>query len=283
MFVASRVLGGSAQAALSRELRGVNAVISGRPQGSGVKKRIKKDVRARPCAYTDARDGCGWAQGRRAGLAAAGASRRGRGAADLERVGGEQGGGGGAGRAAEERGERHVTRADDAAQAAVFAGVGAAFPGHAVLGEESGEPAWLGGGTTRVVEGVDGTSNFVHGLRAWAVSIGVVRGGCVSVGVVYAPEMGETLASVRGRGATLNERAIGCRGDARTGARAGGVGVELRAGRGRGGHARGQPGGVAARHQGRAPGWQRRAGHVLLGHGKGGREVGASKNLPCSV
>ena len=87
-----------------------------------------------------------------------------------------------------------VTTADLAAEAAVLDAVRAARPDDAVLAEESGEHP----GTTGVrwlVDPLDGTTNFVHGRRDYAVSVGVERDGEIVAGAVVRPRDGDWVAA----------------------------------------------------------------------------------------
>lgn len=99
-----------------------------------------------------------------------------------------------------------VTDADRAAERAVLEVLGRAFPGDAVLAEESAKDAFgaAPGGRAWIVDPLDGTVNFAHGIPCFAVSVGLVVGGDPVVGVVHAPVLGETHAGEVGRGATLN-------------------------------------------------------------------------------
>ena len=73
-------------------------------------------------------------------------------------------------------------------------------PGVAVLGEEGGQGE--GSGALRwVVDPIDGTVNFAHGLPIWAVSIGLEADGALEVGVVAAPRLGWWFEATRGGGA----------------------------------------------------------------------------------
>jgi myo-inositol-1(or 4)-monophosphatase len=73
-------------------------------------------------------------------------------------------------------------------------------PGIAVLGEEGGQGA--GGGERRwIVDPIDGTVNFAHGLPIWAVSIGLEGPAGLEVGVVAAPRLGWWFEAARGSGA----------------------------------------------------------------------------------
>ncbi len=73
-------------------------------------------------------------------------------------------------------------------------------PGVPVLGEEGGQGE--GAGALRwVVDPIDGTVNFAHGLPIWAVSIGLEAEGALEVGVVAAPRLGWWFEAARGGGA----------------------------------------------------------------------------------
>lgn len=112
-----------------------------------------------------------------------------------------------AAKAPESKGVRRelVTAADRAAEAIVVGGLLRAFPDHAVLAEEgvltargaaSRAAEW-----TWIVDPLDGTTNYVHGLPHFAVSIALAHRGTPVVGVVHAPALGETYFAARGHGA----------------------------------------------------------------------------------
>jgi myo-inositol-1(or 4)-monophosphatase len=97
-----------------------------------------------------------------------------------------------------------VTEIDRGAEAMVVEAIRAAFPHHAILAEESGASA----GTDRhrwVIDPLDGTTNFVHGVPLFCVSIGLEVDGTPTVGVVYDPNLDECFTAERGRGARLGE------------------------------------------------------------------------------
>jgi myo-inositol-1(or 4)-monophosphatase len=106
---------------------------------------------------------------------------------------------------AESKGEQQdwVSIADRTVEAHCRARLAAAFPGDAMLGEESGgelaDRAW-------VVDPIDGTLNFVHGVRYWCVSIVFIADGQRRIGVVYDPPHDELFFATAGGGATLNAR-----------------------------------------------------------------------------
>ncbi|MEM8960355.1 MAG: inositol monophosphatase family protein [Acidobacteriota bacterium] len=96
-----------------------------------------------------------------------------------------------------------VTEADHASEEKVLGILRDAFPDHRILAEESGE----GGGDGVVewlVDPLDGTTNYAHGIPAWVVSIGARRGTELLVGVVYDPSRDDLFAARRGGGATWN-------------------------------------------------------------------------------
>lgn len=80
-------------------------------------------------------------------------------------------------------------------------------PEHTLLAEEA-HVADLEGETLWVVDPLDGTTNFVHSLPLFCVSIAFCRSGRPEVGVVHAPALGETYCALKGEGATLNGRPI---------------------------------------------------------------------------
>ena len=83
-----------------------------------------------------------------------------------------------------------------------------ARPNYGWLGEESGEAK--GADPTRrwIVDPLDGTTNFLHGLPHWAVSIGLEHKGEVVAGVVYDPVKDEMFVAEKGAGAWLNDRRL---------------------------------------------------------------------------
>jgi len=98
-----------------------------------------------------------------------------------------------------------VSAADRAVEAHVRDALCAAFPGDAMLGEESGgglgERLW-------VVDPIDGTLNFLHGVRYWCVSIAFVAGGRREIGVIHDPCQDELFWAQRGAGAWCGDERI---------------------------------------------------------------------------
>lgn len=99
-----------------------------------------------------------------------------------------------------------VSEADLAAERAILEGIPT---GDRVLAEESGGPRDLeAGGRLWIVDPLDGTVNYLHGLPLWAVSIGVLEGTELAVAVVHAPRLGLTFTARRGHGALLDGRPL---------------------------------------------------------------------------
>jgi myo-inositol-1(or 4)-monophosphatase len=99
-----------------------------------------------------------------------------------------------------------VTEMDRKSEALITSRIRAHRPADAVLGEEGGQTDG-GTGASRVrwvVDPLDGTVNYLYGLRDWAVSIAAEVDGTVVAGVVEVPRAGETFTAVAGQGAWLH-------------------------------------------------------------------------------
>jgi len=103
-----------------------------------------------------------------------------------------------------------VTEVDRAAEQAVIEILHRAYPGHAILAEETGARAGQSGESefTWIIDPLDGTTNFIHGFPQYAVSIGLRHKGLLVQGVIYDPTKNELFTATRGRGAFLNDRRI---------------------------------------------------------------------------
>ncbi len=99
-----------------------------------------------------------------------------------------------------------VSAAGVEAEDAVVATVRAAFPEHAILGEESGhiEGAREGAGHKWIVSPLDGCTNFAHGYPYFAVSVAVIHGERVTHAAVFDPVHDELFTAVSGKGAHCN-------------------------------------------------------------------------------
>lgn len=96
-----------------------------------------------------------------------------------------------------------VTDADFAAQSLIREMILREYPGHAFLGEE-GDSEPSAGGFRWLVDPLDGTINFAHGVEPWGVSIALEHSGDLEVGVVHIPLSGKTYAAIAGGGAFEN-------------------------------------------------------------------------------
>jgi len=105
-----------------------------------------------------------------------------------------------------------VTETDKLVEAYIKQQLGSAYPGYAFLGEEEASDAEngerLGTETTWVVDPIDGTTNFVHRVAMFSVSIALAVDRKAVLGVVYNPLTQDMHHACRGGGAFLNGEAI---------------------------------------------------------------------------
>lgn len=100
-----------------------------------------------------------------------------------------------------------VTHVDKRNEEFIQSEVAKIFPDHEYLGEEgaktttSSEVRWI-------VDPIDGTINFAHGLPIWCVSIGVEVGGVIECGAIYDATRDELFTGIRSGGAYLNGKPI---------------------------------------------------------------------------
>ncbi len=102
-----------------------------------------------------------------------------------------------------------VTEVDQAAERVIIETLLTAYPGHGILAEESGrahgaehsEYLWI-------IDPLDGTTNFIHGLPVYAVSIALAYRGQIQQAVVYDPTRNDLFYASKGRGAYRNDRRL---------------------------------------------------------------------------
>jgi len=99
-----------------------------------------------------------------------------------------------------------VTEIDQAAEREIISIIKKAYPRHSILAEESGETE--GDDYTWIIDPLDGTRNFIHGVPHFGVSIAVSHKGRIEHGVIYDPVRQELFSASRGKGAQLNSRRI---------------------------------------------------------------------------
>ena len=102
-----------------------------------------------------------------------------------------------------------VSEVDRAAEAAIIEILLQAYPDHGILAEESGNSHGNRNSDYQwIIDPLDGTTNFLHGLPIYAVSIGLAHRDVVQQGVVYDPARNDLFFTSRGRGAFLNDRRL---------------------------------------------------------------------------
>jgi myo-inositol-1(or 4)-monophosphatase len=102
-----------------------------------------------------------------------------------------------------------VTEVDRAAEAAILDVLREAYPTYGILAEESGlagtaaeaEYQWI-------IDPLDGTTNFIHGMPQYAISIGLAHKGIMQQAVIYDPNRNELFTASRGGGAFMNDKRI---------------------------------------------------------------------------
>ena len=122
-----------------------------------------------------------------------------------------------------------VTEVDKAAEAAIIETLLEAYPTHGILAEESGQQAGKGDEEYQwIIDPLDGTTNFIHGLPQYAISIALAKGGVIEQALVFDPNRNELFTASKGGGAFLNERRIRVSGRARLAAALIGTGFPYR-------------------------------------------------------
>ncbi|MGB1153577.1 MAG: inositol monophosphatase family protein [Paracoccaceae bacterium] len=101
-----------------------------------------------------------------------------------------------------------VSRADIAAEKIIKEELTEARPTYGWLGEESAPVAGQDPTRRWIVDPLDGTTNFLHGLPHWAVSIALEHKGQIVAGVVFDASKDELFVAEKGKGAWMNERRI---------------------------------------------------------------------------
>jgi myo-inositol-1(or 4)-monophosphatase len=101
-----------------------------------------------------------------------------------------------------------VTAADRKAEETLYTELSKARPNYGFLGEEGGRRDGSDTTHTWIVDPLDGTTNFLHGIPQFAISIGLERSGTIVAAVVYNPITDELYTAERGKGAFLNDRRL---------------------------------------------------------------------------
>lgn len=104
-----------------------------------------------------------------------------------------------------------VTEVDRAAEAAIIETLQEAYPQYSILAEESGSIAARNGSDGEyqwIIDPLDGTTNFIHGMPQYAVSIALAKGDIIEQAVIFDPNRNELFTASKGGGAFLNDRRI---------------------------------------------------------------------------
>ena len=101
-----------------------------------------------------------------------------------------------------------VSSADRRAEETLYQELSKARPGYGFLGEEGGAREGTDASHRWIVDPLDGTTNFLHGIPQFAISIGLEREGSVIAGLVYNPASEEMFIAEKGKGAFMNEQRI---------------------------------------------------------------------------
>ena len=101
-----------------------------------------------------------------------------------------------------------VSMADKRAEEMLYEDLAKARPGYGFIGEEGGKREGSDKSHTWIVDPLDGTTNFLHGIPQFAISIGLSREGVMIAGVIYNPANDELYIAERGKGAFLNDQRL---------------------------------------------------------------------------
>ena len=101
-----------------------------------------------------------------------------------------------------------VSLADKRAEEMLYSDLSKARPGYGFLGEEGGTRECTDKTHTFIVDPLDGTTNFLHGIPQFAISIGLARESTIMAGVIYNPANDELYVAERGKGAFLNDQRL---------------------------------------------------------------------------
>jgi myo-inositol-1(or 4)-monophosphatase len=101
-----------------------------------------------------------------------------------------------------------VSAADRRSEDILLEELSRARPGYGFLGEEGGRREGPDKTHTWIVDPLDGTTNFLHGIPHFAISIALEREGTIVAGLIYNPANDELFLAERGKGAFLNDQRL---------------------------------------------------------------------------
>jgi len=99
-----------------------------------------------------------------------------------------------------------VSAADRRAEKIIYQELERARPGYSFLMEESGFIEGADKTHKWIVDPLDGTTNFLHGIPLFSISIALEREGVLVAGVIYCPALDDLYVAERGKGAFMNDR-----------------------------------------------------------------------------
>jgi myo-inositol-1(or 4)-monophosphatase len=102
----------------------------------------------------------------------------------------------------------YVSAADTRAEQVLFEALSAARPGYGFLGEERGLIAGTDKTHTWIADPLDGTTNFLHAIPHFAITVALEREGQIVAGVTYNPVTAELYWAERGKGCFLNDKRL---------------------------------------------------------------------------
>jgi myo-inositol-1(or 4)-monophosphatase len=101
-----------------------------------------------------------------------------------------------------------VTEMDRRSEEHLIRAIRAQYPGHALLSEEAGALPGDAGQPEWILDPIDGTTNYVHGLPYFCVALALRQGPQLQAGMVYYPYVDELYWAERGLGAFMNDRPL---------------------------------------------------------------------------
>jgi myo-inositol-1(or 4)-monophosphatase len=112
-------------------------------------------------------------------------------------------------RVSEKQANDFVTEVDQTAEHIIIETLLGAYPGHAIWAEESGrEHGAQNSDYVWIIDPLDGTTNFIHGLPIYCVSIALAVKGKIEQAVIYDPTRNDLFTATKGRGAYMNNRRL---------------------------------------------------------------------------
>lgn len=101
-----------------------------------------------------------------------------------------------------------VSDVDREAEAIIVEALREAYPHHAIITEESGLHGKENAEYQWIIDPLDGTTNFLHGHKQYAISMALLHKGVLSEALVFSPEYNDLYTASRGQGALLNDKRI---------------------------------------------------------------------------